>query len=47
MVKRSGVEVRNGSGQVGDIVSIVMDKKKEAQRRGLLGIAFAVSENGG
>jgi hypothetical protein len=47
MVQRSGVDVRKRSGQVGDIVSTIMDKKKEAQRRGLLGIAFAVSENGG
>jgi hypothetical protein len=47
MVQRSGVDVRKRSGQIGDIVSIIMDKKKEAQRRGLLGIAFAVSDNGG
>jgi hypothetical protein len=47
MMKQHGTDVGNRSGQVGNIVSIAMDKKHYPNGRGLLGIVFARADSGG
>jgi hypothetical protein len=47
MMKQHVADEGNRSGQVGNIVSIAMDKKHYPNGRGLLGIVFARGDTGG
>jgi hypothetical protein len=47
MMKQHVADVENRSGQIGNIVSIAMDKEHYPQGRSLLGIVFARAYSGG